>query len=75
MAKDEHRMDHLGLQHDRAAMVHEAAARYWHRRGDDDRAALEGELARRDIEEAELERERSELEDGPDDAPPVTDGR
>jgi hypothetical protein len=75
MAKDGHRMDHLGLQHDRAAMVHEAAARYWHRRGEDDRAALEGELARRDIEEAEIERERSELDDGPETAPPGSGGR
>ena len=43
-------------------MIHEAAARYWRRHGDEDRAARERELALRDLEEAERERERSELE-------------
>jgi hypothetical protein len=58
MAKEGQRPDQLGIEHELAAMLHEASARYWLERGDQARADEERALAHRDLEAAELARER-----------------
>lgn len=58
MAMDGQRTDRLGIDHDLAAMLHEASARYWLEHSDPTRAEHERALARRDLAEAELARDR-----------------
>ncbi len=58
MATEGQRKDRVGIDHDLAAMLHEASARYWLARGELTRADEERARARRDLERAERERER-----------------